>query len=286
MIIIDYSAIAMSNIFVLKQSKSFDENLIRHMILNSLRMYNKKFRNDYGEMVIACDGKGSWRREIYPHYKAIRRKNREEKSDFDWKEFFNIINKVREEIKENIPWKVIQINEAEADDIIATLVESTQEFGNHENVMIVSSDKDFIQLQKYKNVSQFSPSTKKIVKDKNPIKYLKEHIYRGDAGDGVPNILSPDNTFLDEIRQKPITKNRIEEWNSMTDFKNEMDTDTYLAYERNRKMIDLSCIPQEISDKILKQYKETKTKNNILNYFIEKRCRNLLDCISEFKPAK
>ncbi len=81
MIILDYNQIALSNIIAQKLAP--EEDLIRHMILNSIRMYNQKFKKDYGDIVIASDGAMSWRRTYFPNYKASRRKNREE-SAVDW----------------------------------------------------------------------------------------------------------------------------------------------------------------------------------------------------------
>ena len=181
MILLDYSQIALSNIIVQKLN---DENMIRHMILNSIRMYNKKYRNEYGQMVICVDGMNTWRKEYFPLYKAHRKKNRAE-SGQDWNEIFRILNLIREEISQNLPYKVIHLEGCEADDVIGTLAMQTQEFGQHEPVMIISSDKDFIQLHKYNNVKQYSPIQKKMVTDSNPRTYCFEHICRGDKGDGT-----------------------------------------------------------------------------------------------------
>ncbi len=232
MILVDFNQIALSNIFVQKLN---DENMIRHMILNSLRMYNSKYRKEYGNMVICCDAGNTWRKEYFPFYKANRKKSRD-KSDLDFNEIFRILNLVREEISANLPYKLIQIDGCEADDIIATLAMETQEFGKDEKVMIISSDKDFIQLQKYGNVSQFSPMQKKSVTDKNPRMYLFEHVIRGDSGDGIPNILSSDDTFVtDGKRQTPVSKKKIEHWlENAENLKSVMDEDTYRNYQRNK----------------------------------------------------
>ena len=98
MILLDYNQIALSNIIVQKLN---DEQMIRHMILNSIRMYNKKYRDEYGQMVICADGMNTWRKEYYPQYKANRRKHRDN-SDLDWTEIFRILHLVRDEIKENL----------------------------------------------------------------------------------------------------------------------------------------------------------------------------------------
>lgn len=280
MIIVDYSGIAISNIFTQKDALS--ENLVRHMILNSLRMYNVKFRGKYGQMVLACDGGNTWRRNLFPQYKASRKKNREE-GGLDWPEFFRILTMVREEIKQNLPFKVLHLDTIEADDIIATLVERTQEFGKNEPVMIVSADKDFIQLQQYSNVAQFSPMTKAFVKEKDPIRYLQEHIIRGDSGDGVPNILSGDNVFVNGERQTPISSKKVEAWiQSWSDLTKVMDEQTLRNLQRNRALIDLSNIPESKKSLIINSFEIAKTNSNVLNYLVNKRCSNLIECAAEF----
>lgn len=281
MIVIDYNGIAIAGVVV--QKMNIDEELIRHMILNSIRMYNKKFRDEYGQVVIACDA-STWRREYFPNYKFKRREGREE-SDQNWDEIFRIINQVRDEIKQNFPYKVIHIDGCEADDIIGTLAEQTQEFGKHEPVMIVSSDKDFVQLHKYNNVRQFSPMQKKFVQDKNPRMYLFEHVLKGDSGDGVPNVLSDDHVFVNGERQRPVTKKRIEEWlEHAEDLEQFMDENTYRNYIRNRNLIDLSYTPVHLKEAIINSYEEEAVGKNrtVLNYLIKKRCKMLIECVEEF----
>ena len=279
MILIDYSGIAISNIFAQKVTVS--EDMVRHMILNSLRMYNLKYRKEYGTMILACDG-GSWRKQIFPQYKANRKTSRDA-SGLDWKEFFRILGMVRDEVKEHLPYKVVHIQNVEADDIIGTLTEKTQNFGEHEPVMIISADKDFIQLQQYPNVRQFSPMTKAFVKENKPFKYLYEHIMRGDSGDGIPNVLSPDNTFVDKIRQKPISTKKIEQWIASYDSLDKvMDESTYRNFQRNQALIDLSKVPQDKKALIINTFESVKPNSNVLNYLISKRCTQLIECAEEF----
>ena len=281
MILLDYSQIALSNIIVQKLN---DENMIRHMILNSIRMYNKRYRQEYGQMVICADGMNTWRRAYFPEYKAMRRKGKEQ-SDMDWNEIFRILNLVREEIQENLPYKVLHMEGCEADDIIGTLTMQTQEFGMHEPVMIVSSDKDFIQLQKFNNVKQFSPIQKKAVTDKNPRTYLFNHIMRGDSGDGVPNVLSKDDTFISESKQTPLRQTRIDDWLDRSDnLKDAMPEEVYRNYQRNKKLIDLTEIPEDIQESIINNYDSQKPamKMKVLNYLIKKRCNNLIEVVEEF----
>ena len=280
MIIVDFNGIAVGNIIT--QRLDINEDLIRHMILNTLRMYNKKFRDKYGQMVIACDS-SSWRKEYYPQYKYKRKESREE-STMDWNEVFNIINTVREEIRANMPYKVIQVDGAEADDIIGALALETQEFGKMEDVMIVSADKDFIQLQKFENVRQYSPMTKKFIEDKNPRLYLFEHICKGDSGDGIPNCLSGDNTFVDGIRQSPMTQKKIATYLSAEDLESVMGEEVYRNFVRNKKLIDLEEMPTALRENIINTYDTTKAahKMKVLNYLIKKRCKMLIESVEEF----
>lgn len=282
MILIDFNGIAIGNVVV--QRLSADENLIRHMILNSIRMYRQKFHREYGEVVIVADGAGNWRKDVYPQYKASRKKSRDE-SSIDWTEMFRIINMIRDEIRDNFPYKVMHQYGCEADDVIAQIALETQEFGKHEPVMIVSADKDFIQLQKYDNIKQFSPMTKKFVKHSNPRLYMMEHIFRGDGGDGVPNVLSDDNVFVDGRRQSPVTKKKIEAWIQAEDLQQAMGDDIYRNYLRNKKLIDLTETPSSIKQEIINTYEsqdQSKNKSKVFNYLIQKRCKLLLESVQEF----
>ena len=247
-------------------------------------MYNKRYRDEYGQMVICADGMNTWRKDYYPYYKAKRRKNRDS-SDQDWNEIFRILHLVRDEIKENLPYKVVHMEGVEADDIIASLILQSQEFGMNEPMMIVSSDKDFIQLQKFNNVKQFSPIQKKFVKDDNPRSYLFNHIMKGDTGDGIPNVLSDDDTFVSDKKQTPLRKTRIAEWLENSDnLRAVMDDEIYRNYQRNKKLIDLTEVPETIQQNIINNYNEQKVamKMRVLNYLIKKRCNQLIEVVEEF----
>lgn len=281
MIIVDYSQIALSNIIV---QKIDDKDVIRHMILNSLRMYNKKYRAEYGQMVLACDGFNTWRKEFFPEYKGARKKNRA-KSDLDWNSIFISLNEIREEIKQNFPWKVIHLDGTEADDIIGVLTNQTQEFGQHEPVMIISSDKDFIQLHKFNNVKQFSPIQKKLVQDPHPITYKWNHIMRGDAGDGIPNVLSPDDTFMSESHQNQLRQTRVDEWiNNLDNLRELMGDEIYRNFQRNQTLIDFDYIPKPIVENIINTFDEIKPapRMKVLTYLINNRCNQLIECVEEF----
>jgi 5'-3' exonuclease len=256
------------------------EDLIRHIVLNSLRSYNKQFKSKYGSMVICCDSKKYWRREVFPFYKSNRRKARE-KSEFDWGLIFETLNKIRDELKKNFPYRVLEVEGAEADDIIAVLA---GRFSSSEDVLILSSDKDFVQLQKYDNVQQYSPILKRFIRTDDPYLFVKEHILKGDAGDGIPNFLSADNTFAIGERQKRINKTKLLEW-LKTDPNQFCVTDTMKrGYNRNKMLVDLDCVPDELKSKIVESYDTTKpnTKMNMLNYLIQNKLKNLVEVADEF----
>ena len=282
-ILIDLNQVLISNLMQQINSnpkEKLDESLIRHMVLNSLRSYIRQFKSKYGEIIIACDSKKYWRRDVFAFYKSNRKKDRE-KSDFDWHLIFETLNKIRDELKENFPYKVIDVEGAEADDVIGVLAPRLASSGE---VLILSSDKDFVQLQKYDNVIQYSPILKKFVEVDNPAQYVKEHILKGDRGDGIPNFLSPDNTFALGERQKTINKKKLEEWINKSPEEFCITEVMLRGYKRNQMLVDLDFIPETIKSAIVSSYETTKAgnKQKMLNYFIDKKLRNLIECLDEF----
>ena len=268
------------------------ESLIRHMVLSSILSYKKKFSDKYGEMIFCADDKKYWRRQVFPYYKANRKKMRDA-SQFDWNLIFNTLNKIRDEIREKFPYRVIQVEGAEADDIIGTMVRYTQtnELPSDsldpepQPVLIISGDKDFVQLQKFKNVHQFSPMQKKFLTTDDPGKALLEHILTGDSGDGVPNFLSADSVFVTEgARQKPIRKDKLKAWLDTKDPEKFCDDSMYRNFKRNQELIDLEKTPSDIQQKIVENYKKGPQghRKNLLNYFVENKLKYLLESISEF----
>ena len=290
MILIDYSQVSLANILSFKKElMSGDEkqttDLIRHATLSTLKSYKKKYGKDYGDIVVCCDGRNYWRRAYFEHYKASRKKNREA-SDLDWKMIFDTLGKIREEIKETFPYKVLHLDQCEADDIIAVLAKQTQEFGFSEDVMIVSSDKDFKQLHKFKNVKQYSPLLRKMVTAKQSEIHgnMVEHIVKGDSGDGIPNILSKDDCFVTGTRQTPVSAKRLTEFmeRGVDACRND---DEKRNWDRNQVLVNFERIPEDIQKTILDDYLNSKPKGDkmaIMNYLIANRCRLLLDEIEEF----
>ena len=279
MIIVDVNQIMISNLMVQingRNALELSEDLVRHMVLNSLRAHNKKFRKDYGEMVIACDSGKVWRRQSFPNYKAGRKANRE-KSEHNWELIFDILANVKNEIKQFLPYKVIELETAEADDIIAVLCRRIKE-----KILILSGDKDFIQLHN-ERIRQYNPVLNKFVgKDENPSLYIREHILRGDRSDGVPNVLSDDNVFIEGRRQTPLSKKKVESW--VNEVVPTFTEEQQKNYERNRQLIDLNCVPRELEDKINREFENVKvaTRDKILNYFITKKLKTLIEVIDEF----
>lgn len=282
MIILDFNQVAIANLMVQgTRNLEINENLLRHMILNSIRMNRVKFASEYGEMVIACDATDNWRKKYFPYYKANRKVSRDE-SSVDWKEMFRILNKIREEISEYFPYPTIRVDTAEADDIIATLChEHGRELGG-DPILILSGDKDFQQLQRYSNVDQYDPTRKRWIRCSDPDKFLLEHILKGDASDGIPNVLSSDDTFVAKARQKPLRSKFLD--TVMNEGIKSLDEDVKRNYLRNHMLIDLDNVPNDIAAQALYMYEEqsNKGRDKLFNYFIKYKLKNLTECITEF----
>jgi 5'-3' exonuclease len=281
MILVDLNQVLISNLMAQTRGKAENlpnKEMIRHMVINSLRGFNLKFKSEYGNNIVLCADAGEpWRRDIYPNYKHARRKGRVD-SATDWDNIFNIITEIKHEIAENFPYVMMYIEKAEADDIIATLVKHI-----NEPIMIISGDKDFIQLQTKINVKQYSPIQKKFVGEGiDPKIFLHEQIIKGDRSDGIPNILSPDDIFLTGEKQRPINKKRLEEWSSVD--KIPLGSETSKYFERNKRLIDLSCIPQELERTIINTYKDYKipSRSKLLPYFMKHKLKSLMENIGDF----
>ena len=295
MIVIDYNQVAIGAFMAeIRGRTDIDVNLplLRHMILNTIRSYNVKHKNKYGEVVIACDNRHYWRRSIFPYYKAGRKATRES-SGMDWNSIFDALNIVREELDEVFPYPVINVDGAEADDVIGTLAELSQTIGEEsvlfgditpDPFLIVSGDHDFQQLQKFSNVKQWAPAQKKWVKIKQPAsEVLLEHIIRGDKGDGVPNILSADDVFVEGKRQRPIRKNLVAKWIKQKP-EDWVTGEMAHGWVRNSELVDLTKTPEDIKQSIINSYESqtNKDKSHLLNYFIKNKMKNMIDVIDDF----
>lgn len=275
MILIDFTQTIIAGLMAQLKSNNdeINENMLRHMILNSLRNYQKRYADEYGEIVLCTDAGNPWRRDFFPLYKANRKKSREA-DDRDWTLIFDTLQKVKEEIRDNFPYRYMYVERCEADDIIAVLVKHATE-----PVLIVSGDKDFQQLHD-QNVTQWSPNLNKFVQCKDPSLFLREHILKGDKSDGIPNILSNDDCLDQGIRQTPLRKNMLEKYLRISI---ESDDKYYRNYLRNQTLIDLSFIPDDIEQSILDEYKQTAIViGNVLPYLQKHRLNQLLDHAGDF----
>ena len=281
MILVDMNQVTISNLMIQMKDEPLSEDLVRHMVLNSLRSYKTKFSKDFGELVLCYDDKHCWRKDYFPYYKQNRKKARSE-SSLDWNELFDILTKIQNELEENFPYKVLKINGAEADDVIAILSNKISSTPNlYEEILIISGDKDFIQLHQSDNVKQYSPTLKKFVVDENPEQYKFEHIIRGDKGDGVPNVLSQDTVFVEDLRQRPITKKKLTEWKENGIPEGEIKRN----YQRNKTLIDFDSIPNELGELIYNMWVDKITQNDkskILPYFMKHRLKELTEKLGDF----
>jgi len=281
MILIDLSQIMMASTMMSmeKGQTEADIDFVRHSVLNSLRMYRSKYTDEYGELVICCDDRLSWRREYFPYYKANRKTTRET-SPLNWTQIFECFNTIKTELKTIFPYKFIQVSKAEADDIIGVLARNIP---RGEKVMIISSDKDFIQLHR-KDVQQWSPVTKKLVNGEESNGYLFRHILKGDRSDGIPNILSTDDCIINGIRQRPITKKYIDNFVIHNGHLSGRTDEEIRNFQRNQKLIDLKETPKELEGLIWREFNKPAEgqRRNLLNFFIEKKLNNLIETIGEF----
>ena len=278
MILVDLSQLLVASTFVSmkKGETEVDIKRLRHLLLNSLSKYRRQYVNEFGELVICCDGSLSWRKDVFPNYKMGRRTDREE-SPLNWNQIFGCFEQLKKELRETFPYKVLQINRAEADDIIGTLV-MERRFSSPKT-MIISSDKDFIQLQRYHDVFQYSPVAKKLLNGVDPEEYLREHILRGDKSDGIPNVLSDDDCIVSGIRQVPMTKKLIKSWKHIP-----MPEEHRERFERNTKLVDLRYTPYDLQKEILEQFdaKELGSRDKIPAYFTEHGLETLTKKIGDF----
>ncbi len=299
MILVDMNQVMISNLMAQlgnHTNVALDEDLLRHMILNKLRILNKQFHSKYGPMVICCDDKNYWRKQRFQYYKAARKKYRDQ-SDLDWSLIFNTLNKVRDEVKQYLPYKVIQIEHAEADDIIGTLTHATVNPMHFqakydvnlahlrgEEVLILSGDKDFIQLHRFPNVKQYDPTQKKWIKHKSPSRFLIEHIAKGDRGDGVPNFISADDCFVNGKRQKPLRAKYLEQLKGSADqIEVSLSDNEKKGWMRNRMLIDLEYIPDHIQNSVLHFFNQpTPGRDKLFDYFVKFKLKNLMENIGEF----
>lgn len=286
-IFIDFSPIIISSVNM--GDKQFGQDLtpeiIRHLALTMILNLKKQFSHKYGKVIICIDSGNVWRKDYFPHYKFSRRKARDE-SPLDWDMIYKSIESITQEMKDYLPYHVIDVPRCEADDIIGVLVE----YFNHNELVeslldtepqhsiIISRDKDFKQLHRA-NVVQWDPSKKVWLRENSPSDFLIEQIIRGDAADGVPNMLSQDDSFVMKVRQKAVRQTLVEDV-----LKNGVPKENLEFYNRNKQLVDLSMIPEKYREQIITTYKEYKPqpKSKLLTYVVDKQLKNLHEHIQYF----
>ena len=279
MILVDANQIAISHLMIRnKIEDGINIDSIRRSIVRVIGRIQRKFKGEFGQMILCYDDKNYWRRGVFPYYKMNRKQEREN-SKYDWNQVFSVLNKIRDELRDNFPFHVLQVDGAEADDIIASLVKRNASSNNPEPILILSADKDFIQLHKYPLVRQYDPIRNRWIEDEDPVKYLQEHIIRGDRSDGIPNILTCDDAIVMNKPQKKMSREKISSLASMdpSEFTNFI---RLRNWKRNSELIDFSKIPEAVTDRITTHFCGYRTNPNInFKYFID---NNIVDLIDEF----
>jgi hypothetical protein len=267
--------------------------LVQHCIVK-LSNVMTKFSSEYGEMVVCvdADGKKYWRKDIFPHYKANRKKSKDA-SVQDWDYINTVMSEIKNILIDVFPFKVVQVSGAEADDCIAILAKHMSDIDDDffvpsipSKTLIVSADKDLNQLYKYGNVTQFSPKEKKFFAIKNPDMELKTKIMRGDSGDGIPSYINPSDCFMNGIRQKSLYQKVIDEALTLPNILDICESEEQRdRLKLNKTLIDLSEIPIHISDKIMINYNEQKpnqSKTTLVNYLAKNRMGGLIEVVPNF----
>ena len=279
MMILDLNNVMFASVLMTlnkSKEKDIDVDLLGHIVFNSIRNLNSKFKKDYGPLIIATDSSKYWRRDQFPYYKAARKKQRDA-SDLNWNKIFENMHLVKNDLKDIFPYKYIEVEGAEADDIIGVICSNNKT----DNILIISSDKDYLQLQTNSNIKQYDPVNNKFVTTDNAKEYLFEHIIRGDSGDGIPNIASLSNCFVLGQRQKRITQKLLD---SLSNIENEPESEYYQNYMRNKQLVDLTQVPIDISTGIMEQHnaENTKDRSKLWSYFLKKKMKVLAENINDF----
>jgi 5'-3' exonuclease len=300
MILLDLNNVFYASVFALV-GQPIDEAILRHVVLNCIRNNYTKFKRDFGpHMIIADDGCASWRKSVFPQYKFRRHKDRTEQTQIDWPTIHKFFPTIKAEIQNFFPYGFVRYDRAEADDVIAITVRHADP---EEKILIISGDKDMIQLHEYPNVVQFAPIQKAFLKPATtPGNDLREKVLHGDSGDGIPNVLSDADTFtIEGKRQQRLTKGRKEEIVKLVETYEKQALNMQMNvgtpgptvqlppnYLRNYRLISFECIPRDVENGILVELSKVnkddvkKRRSGLFNYFFEKQLTNLMGNIGDF----
>jgi hypothetical protein len=283
MILIDASQIIIRDIMSEAKETPTDLDLTRHMFVVSLKNLRKRF-SEHGEMVLCWDAGNYWRRDIFPHYKAHRKKQRDD-SGVDWDKIFENIRTIRKEVEKAFPYRTMKVEKCEADDIIGILC---KRLWQTQKIIIVSTDKDFLQLQLFPSVRQWNHIKGEWLVCDDPKRFLISKIMEGDSGDGVPNFLSDSDTFVTEgKRQKSLFQKKLDGW--VVDpppswVRKEENAALMDNYDRNERLVSLFKIPLEHEEAIMEAYERPiqGNKTKILEYFVSNNMGLLMEDLQEF----
>jgi hypothetical protein len=259
---------------------------VRTMTLKTLSELSGRFKREYGKIVVCSDAKKTWRLDYFPYYKWRRRQNRDVDSKIDWENVYEVIDAVKAEVKEYLPYKFVHVDGCEADDVIGTLVMENSrihplsgELETEIPILIISSDKDFKQLHR-PGLKQYDPVVRKdFLHEPNPKQFLEDHILKGDADDDVPNIYSDDNCFVVKKRQSPMTEKRLDSLR----FQVSEGHERWDKYERNKTLIDLSCIPDTLQSNIKAEWTNAKPNDKTkLMMYLASNAEELFASINNF----
>ena len=306
MILVDLSQIITACVYVgdasvcAKHPSVQSKNMIKHSILNSLRANNMLHKKRFGRMLLATDF-GSWRYDVFPQYKHQRKLKRlNDDSGIVWEFVDEVKAELFDDLDNKFPWPLLRVKKAEGDDIIGTITKLVSEteisqdetdiFGDAsvEEILILSSDQDNFQLHKYKNVFQYNQILGKMLKcPTKPRNSLLEKIVKGDPGDGIMNIKMHDNTFVDVIRQKPISQVFLDKFFAAEDPISICEDETQKTnYLRNEQLVSYEKIPEAIANEIISCYnsklQRKNSKMSLMNYLVENKMTNLLSQIHDF----
>ena len=298
MILVDLQQTAIANFYIYHQPKpdrgfvdvGYGEDdlteveLMRNHLLRALRSYRRKFGEKYGDFVLCCDSDKSWRKDMFPFYK-IRRRQKKQGSAFDFKTFNDTFTIIKDEFRTCLPYKLVEADGAEGDDVIAVMCEWNASRQNKEPVLIYSSDRDFLQLQRFPLVEQYDKFNDRFLPCPDPLQTVRELIIRGDDDDDVPNILSEDNCFAAKVRQKPMMTAKVDVWKTQDpETITEWDEATRERYQRNKRLVDLSMVPAEVKKRIALAYlnHQPVPRANLYKYLMRTKSSDLVGSAGEF----
>jgi len=294
-VLVDFSQTAISSVAVFaNELKGGDpKNMIKHIILNQLLGFKRRFG---GQLIICCDSRKYWRKAEFPHYKGHRKYSRDG-GFLDWEMVYEVLDEMKKELTEFFPYKVLEVDGAEADDIIPVLISYFDEnelvntglIEEPVDVVIVSTDGDYSQLQKYRQVKQWNNVTKKMLVSKNPKQDLIGYICQGQTKDNIPNVCTNDKWSADRAaniatRASPFKTSRL------LDFYNKgydacLNEDEQRNYRRNELLLDFDKIPSVVYNDIIRVYQTTEitsSKKKIYDYLNSKRMKLLIASHSDF----